>query len=627
MTGRSIKLLPLLLAAVTAASCLLCFLCYHLDNKYTHPHPYANLGVIEPDMDRFHEAPLFYLVDGWGLYENKFLSPLELAGHTPDTYLYLGQYGGFDLGDPSANPHGQGTYRTVILLDGTPRQYALELPPIYSRWQLWVNGELLQSKGMGDDLAPHSAMTTFPAAGQVEIVVAVADDTGFYSGMVYPPAFGSLAAVEKIASLRLLLHGLFMGGGLLLAALCLLVGMAQRLRGPYPALALLCLCFCLSTAWPVFQALGLTGTGWLLAERIGYYGLFLALIWVQGRLCAPPKVLWYPALALGGLVCLSLLLQPLIPVTTAAPLLAYSNGLALWKWLCAGWLLAVALWGSRRRNPNCPALLCGACLFAAALGMDQCFPLHEPIVLGWFVEIAGGLLILLFAAVLWRDTARVYREEGALRVALAVRAERERLQQDYVRATREQLHHSRSQLTLLSHYLAQEEFGKLRTYLDSLLEGDDHSDPRQYTGNNLVDAVLTVALNRAAGADIYVELRLSPLDETLPYADEDMTCLLTNLLDNAIEGALGLSDPDDRWLSLEIEQAAGLTIVCSNAAPQVPASQGTSKSDKQAHGFGLVHMGRIARRYGGSLETAQLEDTFSIIITLALVGRDEEVTP
>ena len=137
---RKTDLFPLLLAAVLLVSAVYFWLCWRYDNKYTRPRPAAKMGVVQLDMDWYEGAPFFYLADNWSFYRDRLLSPDELSGAIPDAYLYIGQYGGFDLGDPEADPHGRATYRTVILTDGTEREYALELTEIFSRWRLWVNG-------------------------------------------------------------------------------------------------------------------------------------------------------------------------------------------------------------------------------------------------------------------------------------------------------------------------------------------------------------------------------------------------------------------------------------------------------------------------------------------------------
>ena len=624
--NRQKKWLPLFLTLALCVSCLTCWLCYRYDNKYTAPRPVANMGVTRLDMDWYDGHPLFYLADGWSFYQGELLTPEELPGHTPDAYFYLGRYGGFDLGDPNANPHGQGTYRAVVLLDGRERQYALELPPIASRWRLWINGELKQSVGMGDEAAPSPAQTmvTFTAAGSIEIVVEAADDDGYYSGLIYPPALGSPQAVGQVLSARLLLHGGAVTLALTLALVCLLAGGLIRFARPYRALSLLCLCLAGATAGPVFQAFGLGWTG-SPGQRACYYGIFLALLWTVGRVCGLPKRVQRCAAGVGIAVCAGVLLQPLVPVTRAGTLFAFSTALGLYKLLTALFLLSASAWALKKGRRGSAALLTGGVVFAGALLMDRLLPVYEPIYGGWFVELAGWALLLVTGGAALKDTVALYREDAALRTELAVRSEHARLQQDYVRATREHLHESRSRLALISHYLDQGERGKLRAYLDGLFQfggGASH----QYTGNPLVDAILTDALARAEREGTAVELELCPLPAELPYGDEDLTSLLLNLLDNALESNARLRPGEDRWVLLRMEwDGGGLRLTCLNAAP--PREDGpTGKPDKLAHGFGLPLLRRIASEYGGTVAFDRGPDCCAVTITLRPEPTPEEVT-
>lgn len=625
MTGRK-RGLPLLLALALGASCLACWACYRYDNKYTRPHPYVKLGATEPDMAWYATYPFFYLADGWAFYRDKLLAPEEIGANIPDAYFYLGRYGGFSLGDRSADPHGRGTYRMVVLLDGTPRQYALELPPVFSRWRLWVNGELVQSVGKGDEGTPgrESAKAVFRASDRIEIVAAVEDESSWYSGMVYPPALGSPAAVDRMLSARLLLHGGAMALALALALVCLIAGGLLRFAKPYRALALLCLCLFGATAGPVFQAFGLPWTG-SPGQRVCYYGIFLALAWTVGRVCALPRWLRWSAAGVGSAVCAAVLLQPLLLIRQAGWMLLLSAALGAYKLLTALYLLAAGIWALRKERRGAAALLCGGAVFAGALLMDRLLPVYEPVYGGWFVELAGwAILFLIGGTALW-DTVALYRADAALRTELAVRTEHARLQQDYVRQTRERFHEDRSRLTLMTHYLDAGRLDQLRAYLESLVPGV--ADPGQYTGNPLVDAVLAVELARADREGVYVDLDLPALPERLPYADGDLTSLLMNLLDNALEANGRLPDGEARWFSLEIASAeGGLEIVCRNAAPP-PEGGSTSKADKHAHGFGLPLLRRIAAKYGGGLTVDRLGDCCAVTVALGGVAEREEAAP
>lgn len=640
----------LVVLVVLICGCLLPILCFRYDNKYTRPRPYADSGVIHLDMDWYLGHPCFYLVDGWDFYQNKLLTPEELPQHMPDRNFYIGRYGGFDLGDPDADPHGCGTYRLVILTDGIEREYALELTQIYSAWDMWINGNLVQSVGMNRENPPSvdNRMVTFRAKDQIEIVVAVSDDNHFYSGMVYPPAFGSIRKVGTTLSLRLLIHGSFCAVAFLIAILCLFWGLGCRFARPYGALALLCLACCGASAWPVLQAMGLSGEIWYLLERLCYYGIFMAAIWLQGKICRLPRKMVWPACVLGALVEGLILFQPLIPVHRAVWYLRFSMLLSAYKWFTAVWLIVTGIWAFAKKQEYAGVMTAGSCIFALSLVMGQLLPVHEPVLLGWFVEIAAGILVFLVTGILWYDTVSLYKESIQLKagrelanIQLEAREEQATLQQEYVRRTREQLHESRHRLTLIRHYLDTGAMERLSAYVDELTADMSGRDSREYTGNRLIDALLTAQLKKADQLGIYVELDLDTLPGRLPVTDDDITVLLLNLLDNALESCSKIIDREERWISLRMELEEGrLRIECSNAAVLADGEWAeakvsgdeeksgsywhgghparSSKVDKQAHGFGLSSIQGIVTEYDGSMEIGRTEDSYQVVLNLYL---------
>lgn len=264
--------------------------------------------------------------------------------------------------------------------------------------------------------------------------------------------------------------------------------------------------------------------------------------------------------------------------------------------------------------------------FALALGavvLDKLLPLHEPILLGWFVEMAGGVLLGLVAGIAWYDTVRVYRESTELQqqkalqeVRLEAWGRQARLQREYVHRTREQLHESRHRLTLVRHYLEAGELGKLSAYLEEITPQVTRGAPVEYTGNGLVDAILGVEFSLAEQGGVYVEYDCGRLPEPLFVADDDLTSVLMNVLENAVEGCGRLADPGERWLFFRLCLAGGsLTLECRNSAPPGTEDR-TSKRDRRAHGFGLSILRGIAQRYDGELSAGRREDAYETVLTL-----------
>lgn len=608
----------LLLLVSVLFSCLLQLLCYRYDNKYTYTRPAAENGFILLDTEWYDDSPFFYLIEGWSFYDGKLLTPETIGAHAPDEYFYIGRYGGLNRGDMTRSVAGKGTYRLVIQTDEVPRIFSLELAGIYDRWKLWANGELLQSVGYIDENTSVSTgpVVTFTAANEVELIVAVeSDGSGFYSGMVYPPALGSQDKVASTAALRLLLHTSVCAISLFVCILCLVLAIGNRISGHYGYLSLLCLCFCGMTAWPIYQYFGLTG-GITIWERACYYGIFLSLILLQNRICRITKKISVISGTVGILVCLAVAVRPLMPFPTAQVNLVWSQTLTIYKWLTACYLILCAGWALYRNTRYSVPLLAGNCAFAAALIMNRLLPMYEPVLLGWNIEIAGFLWLCLLTGIIGHEAIRTYQERETLKnkqaiseIQLAAQTEHARLQQEYVRVTQERLHESRSRLTLIRHYLEQGEQEKLKLYLELLSVDGIGLDSLQHTGNSLVDAVLTLQLSRAESIGAYVERDFGLLPEKLPIEDADMTGLLMNITDNALEALERISEPADRWLHLRLDFTDDMfTIECENAT--VPGEKQVVKPDRQAHGFGIPFIRSVTAKYGGKVLIERQEDSF-----------------
>ncbi len=615
--------------AVCLVSTALFLLGYQYDNKYTYPRYPAEKGVTTLDTRRYEHDPFLYLLDGWAFYQDALLSPDEARVAAPNAYFYIGRYAGFDLGDVSRSPHGPGTYRMTVRTDGLERAYALELPVIYSKHRLWVNGELLQSAGYGEKIPqPEHWMATFTASGELEIVVAVEDERSLYSGMVYPPAFGSPERVGEALMTRLIVHAVGCAMALLIGLLCLLIGIGTRFARPYGALFVLCACLAAFSTYPFIQALALSGDGFALTQRFAHYLMFLSILWLQGKLCGLPKRLTYAACAVGALVCASVLIQPLISATRAGQLYAFGSALAAYKLLAAAYLLGAGAWAAWKQKPGSRALLLGLCAFGCALIVDRARPLYEPILFGWPVEHAGTLIALIAAGLLWRDTMRIYRDNAVLaerkkmvEFQLAARAEHLKLQQDYTTRTERLLHETRNHLIVLREYNQKDECGKLASYLDDLLKGGDVA-PVSYTENELVNAMLGVQEARAKALEVYWEKDIGMIPKALPLEDADLSAILMNLLDNALDACEKLPR-EERWVRFEMRREHGILIVdCANAMG-APSGQRTTKAER-GHGHGLAVIREAVNKYGGGIDIRH--DAYAYSVKIKIPIPDDKVT-
>ena len=105
--------------------------------------------------------------------------------------------------------------------------------------------------------------------------------------------------------------------------------------------------------------------------------------------------------------------------------------------------------------------------------------------------------------------------------------------------------------------------------------------------------------------------------------DCDIYALFGNILDNAMEAAESLTDPEKRMISLTVNTSGDfLHITCENFyAREVTFREGlpeTSKADRDYHGFGTRSIRFLTEKYGGDLKIAAEDGVFRLSIMLPI---------
>ena len=149
-------------------------------------------------------------------------------------------------------------------------------------------------------------------------------------------------------------------------------------------------------------------------------------------------------------------------------------------------------------------------------------------------------------------------------------------------------------------------------------EGIDIDENIPYTGNAAADGVLYYYMNRAAEKNISMELRGTI--KTPGIADMDLSVLLGNALDNALNACLTVEEgrfitviasSEERVLSLMVRNSFDGVVVRRK-------EEFLSRRRDNAPGLGMAAMEMICRKYGGSMETVWDETTFTLMLLLPL---------
>lgn len=105
--------------------------------------------------------------------------------------------------------------------------------------------------------------------------------------------------------------------------------------------------------------------------------------------------------------------------------------------------------------------------------------------------------------------------------------------------------------------------------------------------------------------------------------DSDIYALFGNILDNAIEAASKISDPDKRQISLTVSDREGFLLIEAENfyTGEVTFEQGlpvTTKSDRDFHGFGTRSIQILTEKYGGDLQMTVEDGIFRLSIMLPI---------
>jgi len=142
------------------------------------------------------------------------------------------------------------------------------------------------------------------------------------------------------------------------------------------------------------------------------------------------------------------------------------------------------------------------------------------------------------------------------------------------------------------------------------------------TEHPVITALINVKYQKAVREKIKMNLEIRlPECITLDYID--LSVILGNLLDNAIEACIKSNKPqpyinlsmyvEDNQIIIRVENSKNSTIVVDTSAI---TSRYTTKSDKESHGYGMQNINGVVEQYKGVLQLEDKIDIFKIDIAL-----------
>ena len=192
-----------------------------------------------------------------------------------------------------------------------------------------------------------------------------------------------------------------------------------------------------------------------------------------------------------------------------------------------------------------------------------------------------------------------------------------------VREVRAIKHDMYAHLMVIRHYLDSKQYEEARSYLSKVMNVPVfHNTVLFDTGNDLVNVLLAERLKKSSS-----EIQFSVngmLPEELWIDEMDLCTLFSNLISNSIEACEKLTD-QRKTIELVIEDYIdGVSICIKNPVEGVvdkeQLGKSTTKENREAHGYGLENIRKVAERYHGELKIDYQNGLVLVKIDLSCVA-------
>lgn len=228
----------------------------------------------------------------------------------------------------------------------------------------------------------------------------------------------------------------------------------------------------------------------------------------------------------------------------------------------------------------------------------------------------SALLVFAFCAAVGAAAVQLLFETNQQAVEQKARAEAEQLSMGYEMQNAKRALQTNNDIRRLyhdmkNHLLAIDSLAgdsaELKAYLRELLPRFEGYETRVSTGSQVVDALLSEKIQRAAldGIRFSVCMDLHALDF---MRSVDLITIFGNAADNAIEAVQMLPTEEERVIYLKQSRFANMEVLRfdNRFAGAISLRGGlpvTGKRETTLHGIGLRSIQKVVQRYGGTLST------------------------
>ncbi len=182
-------------------------------------------------------------------------------------------------------------------------------------------------------------------------------------------------------------------------------------------------------------------------------------------------------------------------------------------------------------------------------------------------------------------------------------------------------HDYRNHIQVLKAHMEFKRYEEAMQYLTMLNDDLTTVDTVIKTGNVMVDAILNSKLTMIKEKGIQVDVT-AIVPQDVPFSGIDLSVLIGNLLDNAMEACMQMNNEDERFIRIYIDIVKKqFYLSVTNSMDGRAKRRGLLYLSTKVglHGFGLIRIDRIAAKYGGFINRQNEEGVFATEVMLPLL--------
>ncbi len=237
----------------------------------------------------------------------------------------------------------------------------------------------------------------------------------------------------------------------------------------------------------------------------------------------------------------------------------------------------------------------------------------------FFVSLAGALYSIFLTLGLAIQNRLSARQNRTLQSLMQMQRQQYDYQLQQSVSLRRFKHDLVNHMGVLRELVNQEKAEEAKEYIDAIWNIQNEFGLKLHTGDGFLDVIINYYQYLAAKEKI--EFAVSgKLAGKLPLTMFDLTTLMGNILQNAMESAVKAAVPKIRVTLMEHGKEFFI-IVSNSAAQKINTGKGimkTSKKDRENHGFGLKNIAAAVEKYHGEFYMESIEENGEALFQVSI---------